>query len=252
VSLPAPCYDWSLCLDVGFPQGQIRSVAQLAVAHVETLSIRAVDGEHDVDPQADHTASLCRAEGMDFQLYGVCEPYGRARGAGQGRRLALAHRELGATLLPALDLELPRDPSKMTPAEAAAALAGARSYIDGVCEVLGAPPVLYTSAWWWGGTVARAGAEGAVDAAAIVEAAPLWWVADYGAGTHALRPDTYHPRLPEPCSAGRVQAVAWQAGPAGATLPWGGAVDIDWVRHLGALRIDPDLRAAPSPAQRPA
>jgi GH25 family lysozyme M1 (1,4-beta-N-acetylmuramidase) len=228
MSLPRPPQDWLLILDFSQFNGRIPSVQPLLEADVSALSIRAVDGEHDVDKEAANTAALCRAAGLDFQVYGPIENYGPARARGQALRLAQAHIDLGATFLPAMDWELPVHPEKCSLEQARACIAAARVYVETVAEKLGALPLCYTGAWFLDTLERIAGPASAADLEAI--ASCEGWISDYGDGEELLLPDRYTARVPHAYRGHDVRF--WQAGPAKTALPWAphGKVDIDWFR----------------------
>lgn len=245
MTLPAAPSGWSLILDVSQFNGRIRDVDALMAAGVRALSIRAVDGEHDTDTEAAHTASSCALAGLPYQVYGVIENYGPKRAAAQAVRLASAHRDLGAWLAPAMDLELPVHPERLTPDGARACVAAARVYVETVAEQLGARPFCYTSAYFLDTLQRIAGPSSAPDLEAIARCEG--WIADYGSGTRALTPFTYTPSVPKAYRNHNVRL--WQAGPFGARLPWpgGGPVDVDWFRGDVAEMV---TSAGASPAQR--
>jgi GH25 family lysozyme M1 (1,4-beta-N-acetylmuramidase) len=125
-----------------------------------------------------------------------------------------------------VDWELPAHPAQCTAAQARACIAAARIYVETVAERLGAMPFCYTGAWFLDTLERIAGPASAADLEAIASCEP--WISDYGNGEEQLLPDRYTPHVPRVYHGHDVRF--WQAGPKGATLPWGGAVDVDWFR----------------------
>lgn len=238
--LPVPPDGHLLILDLSEFNGPLRDLDVLTAAGVAALSLRASDGEYDVDKEYARSASLCLEHEVDVSPYGVIENYGRARAAGQARHFAEVVRDSGWTIAPAGDWELPVHLEHLSRAQALECIGGARIWVETVAELLQVRPLVYCGLGFVDELARRAGVDAAADLVAL--GLEELWVADYGDGVHQLIPGEYSPRIPAPWKGRDVRL--WQAGPARTALPWAphGKVDVDWFRGT----VD-DLRALGRP-----
>jgi GH25 family lysozyme M1 (1,4-beta-N-acetylmuramidase) len=226
IHLPCPPDDYQLILDLSEYNGPLVDVDALLAAGVAALSLRASDGEHDVDKEYARSAALCVAHKVPVSPYAVVENYGRARAAGQARHFVDVVRDTGWTVVPAGDWELPVHPEELSQAQALECIGSARIWVETVAELLGVRPLVYCGMGFVDELARRAGAGAAPDLAALGR--EELWVADYGDGVHQLLPGEHSPRIPAPWKGRPVRF--WQAGPALTALPWAphGKVDIDY------------------------
>lgn len=134
--------DLGTVIDVSQFQGAI-DWAAVRASGVEAVWIRAEIGYGTGDGMVEHHAEGARVAGLPFGVYGLCYPrHGCAQDADrQARQLLEHHRQLGASLLPMIDVE-DGPPGPPTHAEWAEAIDAYAVTIEGD---LGKAPIVYGS-----------------------------------------------------------------------------------------------------------
>lgn len=127
------------------------------VAGIVRATLGRVASSRDLDGAAHAHANAFRGASLDLSAYGLLfARHGVAQDADeQGRDLVRAWRELGGTLLPAIDVEREPGDQGVTEQEALDAI---RMYVDAVEAEIGRPPILYCGPGWWGASRLRMGA----------------------------------------------------------------------------------------------
>lgn len=141
------------------------------VAGIVRATLGRVTTSRDIDGACHAHANAFRAAGLDIGAYGLLfARHGRPQDADdQGRDLVRLWRELGGTLLPAIDVE--REPGDEGVAEQEY-LDAIRMYVDAVEAEIGRPPMLYVGSGWLA-------AHPLVAACTDLARCP-WWSPDYG------------------------------------------------------------------------
>jgi GH25 family lysozyme M1 (1,4-beta-N-acetylmuramidase) len=125
-------------------------------AGIVAVYIRACVGLGTPDKLLDRHALLARDAGLPFGVYGVCYArHGTKQDASaQALELAEAHRRVGATLRPMVDVE-----DVGTGATGEEWLAATKAYA-GTLDVAGLPPIIYTGLEFWESHLDLVGATG--------------------------------------------------------------------------------------------
>jgi lysozyme len=133
-------------IDVSQFNGSV-DFARVKAAGIAAVYIRALIGRDDRDARLIEHANGARAAGLPFGVYGDDFPrHGRPQDACvQARQLAAIHHEVGASLLPMIDVE-PEGIAGVTGAEWAASV---EAYVEAIELELGRPPLLYTGPGFW-------------------------------------------------------------------------------------------------------
>ena len=130
--------------------------ARVKAAGVSFAYVKATEGVGWRDKAAQGHASGALAAGLDVGAYHYLRVrHGAQDAAEQAFQFLRVHRELGCTLVPALDVETQGNEGR-TFAEYLAAI---RAFVSVVEAELGRPPILYTYPGFWAGSHALMAAD---------------------------------------------------------------------------------------------
>jgi len=249
--LRTPPADHLLGVDLGEPQGRV-NVAALVDAGCDFVIIRATQGLHDIDKEAERTAAACIAELLPFTFYGVLCPYPVPQAEAQARHFLELSKGYPLAIPPALDFELSKGRTAVELFEAG------RIWCETVEAELGKPTMVYTSPAFVEQLDKLDGVDGPHPELVRLAERRLWlahYTGDFARG----------PRTPVPWSGA---PWVWQGSgnhytklPSGervlcspnySTLP-GGSVEVDVNLFAGDLSelLAPMARPASPAAQRP-
>ncbi len=193
-----------------------------------------------LDPQWTATAIAAFDVGLDLGAYGVLHDHGVTDARAQAEAFVAAVRGVALTLPLCLDWEL--NAAELPDDEL---VLSARVWCELVEDALGRPVMIYTGPFFVDSM--RLSPAGLADRE-VLFATRDTWISDYGPRASKMQtPETWTPRAPR---AAKRPPKVWQAGPAGAYLPGGVPVDMNWTRGLSEL-LAPMARPASPAAQRP-